>query len=96
MYCRSYGQQISDDAYVCPMCGVKTKDEPDKNPNDHSVVLGLIALIVGIIIPLVAWICGGIGLSHASKNNNQAGKTLCIIGIIVGTIMFFVYLGQTL
>ena len=28
MYCRNCGNEISDNAFVCPKCGVKVKDDP--------------------------------------------------------------------
>ncbi|MBE6818935.1 MAG: zinc ribbon domain-containing protein [Ruminococcaceae bacterium] len=59
--------------------------------NIHT--LGLVALIVGIFVPLVGYICGAIGLSKIGKIKSFAtpaqqpglkkDKTLCILGIVI-------------
>ena len=59
--------------------------------------LGLVALIVGIFVPLVGYICGGIGISKVNKLRNNAteeqqerlakNKRLCIAGIIVPIVL---------
>lgn len=59
--------------------------------------LGIIAIIASFFIPLVSWICGGIGLSKANKYLNYGGKIgldaasakkLCLAGIIVACVLF--------
>lgn len=63
--------------------------------------LGLASLIGGIFIPLVGWICGGIGLSKVSQlkltaNEQQQAvlakaKKLCIAGIIVPIVLSLIW-----
>lgn len=44
-YCRSCGEQINDNAFVCVHCGVKVLEEkPSSSGNDNSVTLGIIGL----------------------------------------------------
>lgn len=88
MYCKNCGELIDDNAYVCPKCGVLTNNELKKQSTDVSVILGIIAICIGIFIPIVAWVCGGIGLSQANKINSKSGKILNIIGLILGSITF--------
>lgn len=66
----------------------------------NAKTLALIAIIVGIFIPLVGWICGGIGISKCNKvlllylNNYNANnvKKLNIIGIAVSSVIFAISL----
>lgn len=86
MFCKNCGKMIDNNAYVCPHCGVKvTVDEPKQETT--NVFAGLSYL--GILIPLLGWIFGGIGLSKAQKTGTGAG--LSIGGLIVSTVMFFIY-----
>lgn len=62
--------------------------------------LGLVALIVGIFIPLVGFICGGIGISKISTLKHSAtpeqterlnkNKKLCLAGIIVPIVIMVI------
>lgn len=92
-YCKHCGAEILDAAVICTKCGCNVEEQPVQNKGDGTA-LGIIALVGGIIVPLVGWICGGIGLSRANKANNQAGRVLNILGIIAGTASFIYNLSQ--
>ena len=63
---------------------------------DSAKTLGIVALIAAFFIPLVSYICGGIGLSKVKKlkgnaNEKQAQKLesarkFCLAGIIVSSV----------
>lgn len=69
----------------------------DANANSAKT-LGIVAVVFGFIIPLVAWICGGIGLSKATKvlytnpfhQKAKSAKTFCIVGIIIGVVVWII------
>lgn len=87
MFCKNCGKEIDNNAFVCPHCGVRVvADEPQAE--GANVFAGLSYL--GIIIPLLGWIFGGIGLSKANKTGKGAG--LSIGGLIVTTVFFIIYL----
>lgn len=91
MFCKNCGKEIDDKAFVCPNCGVKVaEDEPKQK--ESNVFAGLSYL--GIIMPLLGWIFGGIGLAKANKTGKGAG--LSIGGLIVTTVMFIIYLVSAL
>lgn len=85
-YCSNCGKEIDDKAYVCPNCGVKVVSE-ERIKDKSNVFAGLSYL--GILMPLLGWIFGGIGLSKASKLNGK-GSGLAIGGIIVSTVSFII------
>ena len=87
-YCAHCGKEIMDEAVICPNCGCSTENLKTETNKTAGNALGWVAIFVGFFIPLVAWICGGIGLSKAIKANNQKGKTLNLIGLIVGSAVF--------
>lgn len=87
-YCSNCGKEIDEKAYVCPNCGVKVASE-EAPKQDTNVFAGLSFL--GILIPILGWIFGGIGISK-SKNMNGKGLGASIGGLIASTVMFFIYL----
>jgi hypothetical protein len=47
--------------------------------------LAIVALVLGFLIPLGAWICGPIAIRQINRSNGmQKGKGLAIAGIIIG------------
>ena len=87
-YCVNCGKEIDDNAYVCPNCGVKVATE--ENYKEKGNVFSWLSFL-GILIPLLGWIFGGIGISKAQKLNGK-GLAPSIIGLIVSTAMFIFYL----
>ena len=85
------GAYAQPGAYGYQMSGAPESEV--KNTN----ALGLVALIVGIFVPLVGFICGGIGLSKIKKLQTIANeaqqqqlnknKKLCIAGIVVPIVI---------
>lgn len=69
----------------------------DPKEIDDTKTLGIVAIVVGIFIPLVGFICGGIGLSKSKKLNAVAfeeqkaqinkNRKLCLAGIIVSAVL---------
>ena len=64
---------------------------------ETTKVLGIVALVVGLFMPIVGFICGGIGISKVNKLKTVAfeeqkaelnkNKKLCIAGIIVPAVI---------
>ncbi len=93
MYCSNCGNQIDDNAVVCPKCGCATQSDVSVNatdsiPSDVSTAktLGLLSIILGILIPIVGLICGYIGKGKAEPyydkfTDAKEGFDKCEIGI---------------
>lgn len=123
MFCSKCGNEINDEAVICPNCGCPTQNynkpqEPAVQPNyapyyqpvyqqkpiteliSSARSLGIISIIVGLFIPLVGWICGGIGISKANKiyappeftDDVKSAKTLNLIGLVLSTCVFVIAL----
>lgn len=93
MFCKNCGQEINDEAVICPHCGVATdkfssvQSEPKKEKNGMAIA----GFICAFFIPLLGWIFGGVGLSRASKRNGK-GKGFSIAALVIATVMFFINL----
>lgn len=84
-YCKNCGEEIADNAYICTYCGVKVNKVSEAE--DDSVTLGIVGIVFSFFIPLISWICGGIGLSRAIRFKNRTGKNTCIAAIILSTLI---------
>lgn len=74
MYCKNCGAEISKEAYVCPKCGVKVKE--DENNVDDKPNVGL--NILSLFIPLV-----GLILYFSWKNNTpKKAKSILTFSLI--------------
>lgn len=78
-------------------------DQQGRNEISSARTLGIVSIITGILgIALAGWICGGIGLSKSKRwmftNDTfllaeaRKAKKLNVIGLVLSTIVFVVYL----
>lgn len=81
MFCKNCGKEISDNAYVCPNCGVKVAADAPKQKNNKA----LIGFIFSFFIPLVGLILGILGYKDSQKMNDE-GRGLAIAAIVISAI----------
>lgn len=92
MFCHNCGSEISDNAVVCPKCGVavgkgKSSVSPDDAPNTGFMVLSFFIPLVGLILylmwhetsPLKAKSCG------------KGALIGVVVGIVAGIILGSIY-----
>lgn len=84
-YCSKCGQQIHDDAIICPYCGCAVSNTPAVNdaPSTGFAVLGFLIPIVGLILYLV-------NKDTAPLKARSAGRG-ALIGFIVGIVFSVIY-----
>ena len=90
MYCRKCGQEIFDEAVICPHCGVATKDGTAavKEEGNGMAIAGFVC---SFFMPILGWVFGGIGLSRAKKRNGK-GKGFSVAAISIATGIFLLAL----
>lgn len=73
--------------------------DPIAEANANSAkTLGIVSIVFAFLIPIVSWICGGIGLNKAKKvlyinpynENAKKAKTLCTVGIVLGIVLWII------
>ena len=90
MYCSKCGEEIMDQALVCPKCGCATSNFTAINTpviKDKNGI-AIAGFVCSFFIPLLGWVFGGIGLSRANKRNGKF-KGFSIAAIAIATVMFF-------
>lgn len=91
MFCRKCGQEIHDEAVICPHCGCSTGYNPNVNNsntngiynNDDSTSTGW--MVLGIFFPVIALI-----LYFVWKNEKPLRASSLIKGAIIGFIVSIV------
>ena len=78
MYCKNCGKEISDQAFICPHCGVQTAEAPKGKNN----TLALIGFILASIVPVAGLVCSILGYKNAAGTGG-GGKGLAAAGIVI-------------
>ena len=86
MYCKKCGNEIRDDAMICPKCGCATGNRKAPAAEDSSgfgwAVLGFFIPIVGLILYLV-W------KTEYPMRARSAGKG-ALVSVILGVIVYVI------
>lgn len=91
MFCRKCGEEISDEAVICPKCGCEVegktvKQEPDEEKTGVGILLGLFLGIIGLIIGLCLYKEGTIARKSFLKAwgiTFSIAMAISLIGIII-------------
>lgn len=99
-YCKNCGSEISDNAYVCPNCGVKCQNSvPKKNCGMAiaSLVMGILTLVGyygSLIFGILAIVFSNMARKKILEDDTltgegmaKAGKIMGIVGICVWAVL---------
>ena len=88
-YCSRCGNEVVDEAVICPRCGCQVASYVGKNVQSDENGFAVAGFVCSFFFPLLGWIFGGIGL-HKSNTLNGKGKSLSIAAIIIATTLFII------
>lgn len=83
MYCKNCGQEINDNAVVCPHCGVQQKDLAQQTSDNGGFGWGLLGCclpIVGLILFLV-W-------KDSKPNTAKAAGIGALVSVGIGALWY--------
>lgn len=81
MYCKNCGSEISKEAYICPKCGVKIKEEQKEDtPSIGFNILSIIFPIIGLVL-YFTW-------KDKTPNKAKSVLTCAIIGWAIGILTY--------
>lgn len=83
MYCKNCGQEINDNAVVCPHCGVQQKDLTQQTSDNGGFGWGLLGCclpIVGLILFLV-W-------KDSKPNTAKAAGIGALVSVGIGVLWY--------
>ncbi|MDE7084798.1 MAG: zinc ribbon domain-containing protein [Clostridia bacterium] len=83
MFCKNCGREISDNAVVCPNCGVQVKAMSNSSNGENTIAI--VGFVFSFLIALVGLICSIMGYKKA-VNEGAPYKGLALAGIIISII----------
>ncbi len=86
MYCKTCGQQINDEAVICPHCGCSTNNEKQKEAK-ANIGWGLL----GLFIPMAGLILYLLWKNEKPEIAKMAGKG-ALISVIISVVISIIYL----
>ncbi len=90
MYCRNCGQQIDDNALVCPHCGVAQREVPTvPYVKDEG---GFLWALLGFCVPLVGLILYLVWKDEKPLTARSAGKG-ALVSVIIGALFYILAIG---
>lgn len=89
-FCSNCGNELVDEAVICPKCGVSVENKVQANngSNDNSNGMATAGFILSFFVPFLGLIFSIIGSKRAKETNS--GKGLSIAGIIISSIAIFI------
>lgn len=84
MFCKNCGQQIDDNAVVCPHCGVQVAKVKTQSNDDNGIaIVGFVLFFLGM--SFIGLILSIVGYKNA-KNNGADHKGIAIAGIVLNAL----------
>lgn len=85
MFCKNCGSQISDNAVVCPNCGVQVGKVSTENYEDKKNTIAIVGFVLSFFFAIAGLVCSIIGYKKA-KNEGYDNQGLALAGIIISAI----------
>ena len=94
MFCKNCGKEISENAYVCPNCGVKVENPSASSAHtgNKTNTLAIVGFILAFLVPIAGLICSIIARKQI-RERDEGGAGLALAGLIISIVeMVFVLL----
>ena len=88
-YCGNCGNQIVENAYICPKCGVIVNNNLSNTTSNVEDKGGMVWSFLGFLFPLMGFILYLLWKDSKTKSARSAGKG-ALISVIIGVILYVV------
>ncbi len=96
MYCKNCGNNIDDNAVICPKCGVATgKSAIDQNKTNTLAIVGF---VLSFLVSIAGLICSVIARKQCRESGEKgmglatAGMVISIIGLVFEVIYLIAFM----
>ena len=94
MFCSKCGNEIDDEAMICPKCGCATANmgnmKKSSSQSDESSGLATCAIVFAILMPIVGLILGIVGVcKYEDENLKKKSISAIILSIVIWVIYIF-------
>ena len=88
MFCKNCGQELNEQAVICPHCGVATDNYAKTTAvPEQKNTLALVGFILSFFVSLAGLIVSIIAYKNAKKPEfNGDGKSFALAGIIISAV----------
>ena len=95
MFCKKCGEEINDEAVVCPKCGCAVEEnkkpaEIDKPKTGIGVVMGLFLGLIGLIIGICLYKEGTIARKTFIKSWVITYVVVIVVSVVIGIISYVI------
>ncbi len=85
MFCTNCGQQVDDNAVICPHCGVPIYGKSLSPQQKETNTLALIGFILSFVLAVPGLICSILGYKKAKVMGGE-GNGLALAGIVISAV----------
>ena len=88
MFCKNCGKEVSDNAVICPNCGVATDNYMKTNAQPaQKNTMAIVGFILSFFVTIAGLIISIIAYKNAKKPEyNGDGKSFALAGIIISAV----------
>lgn len=93
-YCSKCGNELMDEAIICPKCGCQVAGFSIRSINNSSTNgFAIAGFVCSFFVGILGLIFGILGYSNSNKTGTGRGLSIAAIAIsIISMVLYFVYL----
>ena len=85
-YCSHCGNQLADEAVICPQCGCAAGGSVQNKSESNSDVIAILGFVFSFITALVGLVLSVIAYKSAVAENNKRNKNFAVAGIVISSV----------
>lgn len=85
-YCSHCGNQLADEAVICPQCGCAAGGAAQIKNENNSDVIAILGFVFSFITALVGLVLSVIAYKSAVAEDNKRNKNFAVAGIVISSV----------
>lgn len=85
-FCSHCGNQLSDEAVICPSCGCSAEAPTAKKRDNNSDIFAVLGFVFSFISSVVGLVLSIIAYRSAVAENNRRNKNFAVAGIVISSV----------
>lgn len=85
-YCSRCGNQLADEAVICPQCGCAAGGAAQIKNENNSDVIAILGFVFSFITALVGLVLSVIAYKSAVAEDNKRNKNFAVAGIVISSV----------
>lgn len=85
-YCSRCGNQLADEAVICPQCGCAAGGAVQNKSESNSDIMAILGFVFSFITALVGLVLSVIAYKSAVAEDNKRNKNFAVAGIVISSV----------